>query len=74
MPTVDWIEYVVRAKRWIRDVHGERVWETVELKATTEGQARDLYDGIVNGNGALEKPEIIVRHITERPLKLKPNK
>jgi hypothetical protein len=62
-------EYIVRCKRWVRNINGEKVWETVDLKAVNEGQARYFYDDIrKKKGGVLKKPTIIVRDIIERQL------
>lgn len=64
----EWTEYAVRCRRWIRNISGKKVWETVNLNAVDEAQARQLYDDITNDGGALEDPQIFIREIRERPL------
>jgi hypothetical protein len=64
----EWTEYIVRCRRWVRDSSGEKVWETVDLGAVDLKQAQQFYDDIKRGDGALEKPNIFARTITERRL------
>lgn len=65
-----WTEWIVRCRRWVRNLKGEKVWETVDLPACDEGQARSFYKDIRKGDGALEDPTVHVRTITERKVKM----
>lgn len=67
--TRSWDEYGVRCTRWVRDISGKKVWETVNLGAADEKQARQFYAEIKHGQkGALLSPQLIVQHITEEVL------
>ena len=68
MSAREWTEYIVRCRRWGRDLGGKKIWETVDLSAVDKKQAQQFYDGIKRGGGALEDPEIFIRTITERQL------
>lgn len=68
MSAREWTEYIVRCRRWVRDLSGKKVWETVDLAAVDEKQAHQFYDGIKKDGGALKDPEIFIRTITERQL------
>lgn len=64
-----WTEYSVRCRRWGRTLSGAKKWETVNLGAASEEQALQFYHDIrrKEPGGVLERPQIVVREITERP-------
>lgn len=64
-----WTEYSVRCRRWIRGPGGKKIWETVNLGAANAEQALYFYDDIKSKPSALERPQLIVRTVTERRVK-----
>lgn len=59
-------EYIVRCRRWVRNLSGEKVWETIDLGAADREQALQFYEDLLdNPLGALESPKPMVRLVTE---------